>query len=360
MKLFVLATAYPDPSGSVASMFIHTRNKYYLQQGHSVTVLNFQAEQGYEMEGIRVLSPAEYAQSDESYDLLLSHAPNLRNHYRFLKKYDSRFPKIIFFFHGHEVLKISDVYPKPFSYVKTRNTFLQDRYDEWKVRRWNAYFQKNKEKIHLIFVSNWLYGKFRHYVSLPESVAASISSVIHNSVAAVFEQQSQDQSVEKEYDFISIRSNMDDAKYGVDIVNDLALRFPQYQFCLIGKGEYFSHFPQAENLTWINRTLAHPEMLTYLNRSRCALMPTREDTQGVMSCEMLTYGLPLITSNIDVCQEIFGEFPNAYLVPNDTTKIDLPEIMERIKNAGLIDKPTRYFAKNTIEKELELFEQMIQ
>ena len=43
-------------------------------------------------------------------------------------------------------------------------------------------------------------------------------------------------------------------------------------------------------------------------------MPTRADAQGVMACEMATFGIPLITSNIDVCKEVFKELPLEFSV----------------------------------------------
>lgn len=33
---------------------------------------------------------------------------------------------------------------------------------------------------------------------------------------------------------------------------------------------------------------------------------TRRDTQEVWSCELVIYGIPLITSDLPVCREIFG------------------------------------------------------
>lgn len=355
MKLLVLATAYPDQHGSVASMFIHTRNQYYVQHGWDVTTLNFATEESYTLDGISVISPAEYERSRETYDIVLAHAPNLRNHYRFLKKYGQRFSHIVFFFHGHEVLKLSEIYPEPFPYVHRRNRIVQDAYDALKVCLWKHYFEKNASKIHLVFVSQWLYAQFQKYVRLDPALSDRISSVIHNAVAAVFETQSHPATGEEIYDFITIRGNLDDAKYGVDIVNDLAHRYPQYQFCLIGKGEFFSHNPRPDNLFYVDHALPHREMLQFLDRARYALMPTREDTQGVMSCEMLTYGMPLITSNIDVCKEIFGSFQRVELVENDAARIDLPSILIRFEQLPEEEKTERYFAENTMAKELDLF-----
>lgn len=48
-------------------------------------------------------------------------------------------------------------------------------------------------------------------------------------------------------------------------------------------------------------------------------MLTRRDTQGVMSCELVTYGIPLIMSDLPVCREIFGKIPSVAFI-NDERK----------------------------------------
>ena len=40
-KILVLVQNYPDNDGGVALMYVHVRNKYYIQHDIDVTVLNF-------------------------------------------------------------------------------------------------------------------------------------------------------------------------------------------------------------------------------------------------------------------------------------------------------------------------------
>ena len=101
----------------------------------------------------------------------------------------------------------------------------------------------------------------------------------------------------KEYDFITIRSNLDDSKYAIDVVNNLANRHPQYKFLLVGKGHFFEHYAKADNIIRIERFITPDEMVALLNKSRYGLMPTKNDTQGIMACEMATFGIPLVTSD---------------------------------------------------------------
>ena len=86
---------------------------------------------------------------------------------------------------------------------------------------------------------------------------------------------------------------------------------------MIGKGKFFEYNEKAQNLQWIDKVLNHEEIIDILNNSKCALMPTRTDAQGLMMCEMASFGIPLITSDIPVCHEIFDEFSNVALLNNE-------------------------------------------
>lgn len=119
---------------------------------------------------------------------------------------------------------------------------------------------------------------------------------------------------------------------------------------MVGRGEYFNHYKKSENIEWINSTLSHKDMINYLQISKFALMPTREDTQGLMTCEMAAFGMPVITSDIKVCREIFNGFSNAYLIDND--KI---HNLNDFKNCDFSTiKDTRYYKEKTMKKELDL------
>lgn len=83
-------------------------------------------------------------------------------------------------------------------------------------------------------------------------------------------------------------------------------------------------------------------------------MLTRRDTQGVMSCELVTYGIPLITSDLPVCHEIFGDLINVSYISNDIDKVDLREIYEKAMTTMENKKILSYNYKNTVEKEEKL------
>lgn len=327
IETLVLVADYPNNEGGVALMYVHVRNKYYIQHEINVTVLNFNTSNDYEIDGIKVISLKSYENANKAYDVLVSHAANLRNHYFFLKKYQKRFAHLIFFFHGHEVVKINEVYPKPYNYVAQNSLIsraVQHIYDNLKLTVWHQYFPKIAHKSDFVFVSNCFYNEVKKYLRLSDVDFANHVYIINNCVGKAFEENKYSYSVEKEYDFITIRSRIDESTYCVDLLCQLAERHPQYSFLLIGRGEFFYHYKKPKNLVWINAALNHGELLRYINCSRYALMLTRRDTQGVMSCELATYGIPLITSDLPVCREIFGEGNCVTYVKNDSiNSVDL-------------------------------------
>ena len=81
MKVLILATNYPNLNGQIASFYIHTRAMFYAKSKIDVEVLNFSAMNDYIIDGIKVITLNTYKKhKNESYDLVISHAPNLRNH----------------------------------------------------------------------------------------------------------------------------------------------------------------------------------------------------------------------------------------------------------------------------------------
>ena len=86
IKVLVTVTAYPDPSGVVPLMYVHTRNIFYKTQGINVAVLNFSTKENYIIDDIPVIALKTYMTEKRNYNILICHAANLRNHYVFLHK----------------------------------------------------------------------------------------------------------------------------------------------------------------------------------------------------------------------------------------------------------------------------------
>ena len=324
-KILVAVANYPSENGKLSLAYVHTRNLYYLSKGIDVTVLNFKANKCYKIDDINVITLQEYCKSKKIYDLLVCHAANIRNHFMFLKKYGHRFPQFVFFFHGHEVLMCNHVYPKTYSFAKKHyfKIFFGDLYDSFKLQIWHKYYPSVVDKSWFIFVSRWMQEEFVKWTRIPLSTLKGRYSITYNCIGKSFEDAIFDFNSKKKYDFITIRHNLDNSKYGIDIVNNLAKGNLKFKFLVIGKGEFFHHYKKSDNIEWINTTLDHTSIVKYLQLSRCALMPTRTDAQGLMMCEMASIGIPLITSDIPVCHESLGNFNNVAMINNENYNLNL-------------------------------------
>jgi glycosyltransferase involved in cell wall biosynthesis len=329
-----------------------------------VTVVNFAATNNYVIDDINVITLTTFMKIKDStnFDILISHAPNIRNHYRFVKKHRKHFQKMVFIFHGHEVLRLSKLYPKPFFWKKKHSLIrksLQDTYDSIKLRLWRNFFPKIKNKTHFVFVSEWMHREFLENTRIPSKFIEDRYSIIYNSVGIEFENHAYSPAENIEYDFITIRMTLDGEKYSIDIVNELAKNNPDLKFLVIGRGEIFNHIEKANNLTWINNNLNHEEMLYYLNRAKCALMPTRTDAQGLLMCEMATFGVPVITSDIPVCHEVFSGFTNVEFINNNKVNTNLSPLLNKLTIGVPYKRNEKFISKNTSGMEFKLFEKLI-
>lgn len=361
MKVLILAADYPDLNGKIALFYIHTRSMYYVENGIDVEVLNFRAKNDYVVDGVKVITLNSYKNNKNNYDLLVLHAPNLRNHYIFLKKYGKKFKKHLFFFHGHEVLIINKDYSKPYKYMEKKFKFLRNIYDSFKLKVWHKYFNKYNDKSYYIFVSNWMKEMFLKNTKINEEMIKNHSYITYNSVGEIFEKELYDFEKEKEYDYITIRGNIDGSKYAIDIVNQLAYNNPESKFLLIGKGKFFDIYEKAPNIEWMQKHCDHKEIIENLNKAKCALMPTRTDAQGLMACEIATFGIPIITSNISVCHEIFDSFRNVEFIDNVTIDNEdlnykYNNILKKIDN----EKNTKYFLNENCNNEIKIIKRLIE
>lgn len=356
--ILVLVEDYPNLCGGHSMEFVHTRLKEYDKSNICVEVLNFSAKSDYLLDGIQVITYSTYIRQNREYDALISHAPNLRHHLRFLLKYGDRFRQIIFFFHGHEVLNVNKVYPRPYAFREKRllEYILQEIYDKIKLRIWNVYFLCVLEKSTFVFVSKWMKKEFIKWTGIKEKTIAGRNRIIYNCVGKEFEEKFYKCEGIKKYDFVTIRGNLDGAKYAIDYVNKVAMNTPNGKFLVIGKGDYFKYNNKSSNITWVNKLLSHNEIITVLNNCRYAFMPTRLDAQGVMMCEMAALGMPLITSNIDVCHEVLDDYPNAYFVDLDNDQQSLTEYLDR---TNVMTKYKKFYGKNTVDKEIKMIKELI-
>lgn len=362
MQIPVLVQGYPSAELRYNMNFVHSRNLYYRQQGFQPLVLNFGAQQSYQWEDIPVLTEQEFLKQfgHQSFPVVVSHAPNLRNHLRFLWRHPYLFKQKIFIMHGHEVLFKQAYYPPAYDYLKQKGFLykLADRfYDHLKVRILRNYLESEAKQhsLHLVFVSNYLYQQFVKCLRPKHSLLEPTTQIIPNGVAEAFIKNRYQPAQIMWGDFVSLRP-LDSSTYAIDLIAELAIQHPQLTFAVYGLGDYFLHHPPPDNLTWHAKTLSHAQMLEVLPHYRCALMPTRHDSQGVMNCELATYGMPLLTSDIQVAHEVLGMFEHVYFHPNEQPEAwKLGQILDQIARFNYpLETAATYLPAQTLEQELAL------
>lgn len=357
MGVLVLVQSYPSENNKYAMNYVHTRNLEYVKNGVNVDVLSFSANKSYEYEGITVYTKEEYVQKkqNQSIDLAISHAPNLRNHIRFLRQHDNKIKNILMFIHGHEVMKMSKYYPRSYSFVKssTMKQKVRDLYDVYKLQTLKKFITNKfaENKLEFIFVSNWMKDVFLENIPIDPAVLDKNSYVIPNSMNTVFLEKKYDLKDAKA-DFVTIRP-LDNSKYAIDLVVELARKHPDLSFHIYGKGDYFKYNDKPKNLEVFQEFFSPNALADLFNHYRCALLPTRLDAQGVMMCEAATYGIPLVTSDLPICLEMLDSFENVFFFNNNELNIDLNEVLNKIKLQQEINKE-KFSSLNTVQKEIEV------
>lgn len=351
-KLLILVKKYPTEHEPYALAYVHSRCIEYKKRGVSFDVLSFDNSIAYNYQGISVITRAEAALNIANYTHIISHAPNLRQHLPFLLKYCVGKNKT-FFLHGHEVLIKSHHYPKAYNFT-SKNTLhrlahnlTHSIYDSVKVRLLRHLIAKTRNS-KFILVSQHL--KNLAQKDLKTKFPNNKTHIINNCVNEEFIINSYTSLTPKTADIVTIRQ-LDNSTYCMDIVRKLALDNPKLTFTVYGKGVFFDYYLPPPNVTVIQSFFKHDQLPEILSAHRVALMPTKHDTQGVMSCEMATFGIPLITSNISVCQEIFSGMPNVALIDNDST-VDLETLIHSLTKDLSLPNKIKFSPAHTTEKEL--------
>lgn len=356
MKILCLVEDYPSCTNQYPMAFVHARNLVYVENSIDVEVLSFSSKKAYIYEEIKVITEQEAEKHMEKYDIIISHAVNLKNHVRFLLKNIFDVKKIMFFFHGHEIMAINKEYPKPFEFMKPNfyNYIFRSVYDKFKLKalKYIFFYLSRYKTVKFIFVSNWMQNIFEKNIGLKNID----KYVINNNINYHFANKKYNVKEKKDADFITIRP-LDQSKYCIDLVVKLAQKYPQFKFDVYGSGMYFNHNYKPENIKLESKYFSSKELTLLLSKYKCALMPTRLDAQGVMVCEMASFGIPIITSDIEICREMLYEFPNiGFLNNNCVEQFDLELFFNSIIFDNKYVENNKFSLENTVNREIQLIQ----
>jgi len=319
-SLLILTQAYPSKSNPYQMGFVHARVKQYLAMGQPVKVLSFAAKQDYQFEGVEVVTLQSAGQSGLfKAATVVSHAPNLRNHFRVIFKQRKNIAKLVFVFHGHEVMHLPREYPQPYHWNKKekRQRALLWVLDPIKLTAAKVFLRYISKRVPtgFIFVSDWMKETFERNIFASGAIR---NTVINNPVSTAFSKGGYKRSPQNPpLRAICIRP-LDSSKYSIDLVLKLAQANPDIKVEVFGKGQLPSQMPYGLNVTFTGHFVAQSEIPQVLNGYDLAILPTRLDAQGVSACEFASYGIPLITSDIPIMREMLGGFANVCFLANDS------------------------------------------
>jgi glycosyltransferase involved in cell wall biosynthesis len=361
MKLLILAQSYPSKQNIYAQAYVHSRLLYYQKCAVHVEVISFACRAAYTFEGIRVHPASSFKAllAESSFDAIICHAPNIRNHMRLLLPVINTLPKIFFVFHGHEILRKSKYYPEEYQF--NRNIFYNLKrkfdsfYDYIKCLILKHFIKEyGGKKLYLIFVSQYLKKLFQANVHLTEKEFGSFSTVIHNPLNPVFTKGQYNWSSQKKYDFITIRP-FDKSVYAMDIILKIAEQNPKYSFHVYGQGKFFEYYKRPRNLKLINGYLSPAQIAKKLNSYKAALMPSHHDSQGVMVCEMAAFGIPVVVSDIPATREMLKSVKNKFFINNQQPVFFAEQLFKQLDNVPADQAlKERLSNQNTCGRELEL------
>ncbi len=350
-NILVLSENYPDNNGNIDMQYVHTRNLYYQKENIKVDVLSFRANENYTIDGISVLSSRNFnGKSIDKYDVILSHAPNLRNHLKTLIKVRDK-SKIILFFHGHEVMNISKHYPKPFVFShkgKSHTSLISKVYDFFKLKFWKYSPKTIFKNSTFIFVSEWMLQTFKEDTGIKNMNNKCF--IIPNAIGEYFIENSINKNAIKNKDVVTIRPFYDHSKYGIDLVSHHAKNNPHLKFHVYGKGEYFDYYDKPNNLILHNKYLNHKEIGNILDSTKLVYLPTRLDAQGVLACEIATYGAKMLTSDIPIMREMLHDFENVEFITNEFENYNFIDYF----NDNNQKSNNKFNYKSTIKEEIDL------
>lgn len=355
MNILVLQEVYPSDENPYSQAWSHTRNKAYRKEGCCVKVFCASETRFREYEGVSVYPMNVLNDHLDWSDIILAHQPNIKLHYKMLRRNKNK--KIVYYIHGHEVMFVNEDYSKPFYFSpdsSLRFRLFRFLYDRIKVFLLKCFFvRQGVDKAAFVFVSRWMKDTFERRVGLNLDLRRFRYAVIPNAMNDCFLEAAYKPSANLYADFITIRQ-WDWSKHGVDLVIEAAKKNTDKTFHIYGKGIFPEFVEIPNNVKMINKFIAVEDIPNLLNHYRCALMPTRVDSQGVMAAEMASYGIPLISSDIDVAREFLSGFLNVRLVENSKwyAVLDIPE-------ANLNKLGERYSSKNLCKEELEFYDYFI-
>ena len=324
-NVLVLSNNYPSPQSLYRNMFVHKRVMAYKEDKLVCDVMrmNIFCKNGYEeFEGINVIE----GQADRlanildmgNIDTVCVHFLD-KNMWNVLKCYRERV-RIIVWLHGAE---IQPWWRRKHNYSTEEELNRAKEETEERQAFWKSVFgEVDKFNIHFVFVSQYFADiVFEDYKI---TLAKNKYSIIHNCIDTnMFKYEKKEPDQRKM--LLSIRPYAS-RKYGNDLtvktIQNLAKEhfFKDLNFLIIGDGKLFEEtlapIRRYKNVEVRKTFLRQSEIAELYQKYGIALIPTREDTQGVSRDEAMASGLVPITNAVTAIPE-FVDSSCGILAPDE-------------------------------------------
>lgn len=310
-KILIISTGYPEDKNIYNNMFIHNRVKNYKKNNINVEIFwfdsGFSKLEEYEYEKVKVkkgnVKALQEVLKENNYQKIIIHFALKLMTRTILSTLDKKTP-ILIWVHGYEG---SGWYRRLFSFnlkdIKGFLKYIKKNASQILFMRELILKYSKVFDITFVFVSNWMkrileidtlcINKVKKYYIIP--------NVVENKT---FKYNKKDEDLR--FNIINIRP-YNSKKYACDITAKVIQKlseknyFEKLNITLYGDGKLFKKINDPlrkyKNVSINQKFLLPKEMNKEFEKNGIILMPTRQDSQGVTTCEGMMAGLVPITSN---------------------------------------------------------------
>lgn len=359
MNIAIMSELYPSKDNIYSASYVHVRVLEYIKCGHTCIVYKLNKNQNirYVFENVIVYQGNEkylkIHMEKNNFEVIVMHAPNPDEKYYVMKYFNSS--KVICWMHGLDSVSGAFTYPYSGNFIFHPIRFLfRLKEDYRKIISWRKFIKEKNPRI--VVVSNWLKKEASSFIGVKLKNTIRIPNHIDEDI---FKFKKREGVIKK---IVCIRPHAS-GKYAIDIAIK-AFEDSKYQLDIIGVGKLLHRHRELatklnSNINFIEKLFPKEELKKEFDKYDLAIMPTRHDTHGVIVCEMLMSGLPVITSEIGMGNSEYKTRGSVFL---DNKEFITQNIIDEINSNGKlsemslnahVDMMKLASKKNVIKNELE-------
>lgn len=365
MKIVIFDDDYPDAVNLPGDMFAHTRAREYAKTSSVLVLRRAQGSRGLSYEGIDI---CDYNNSVDALNIIYQFNPDVvAVHFAtepFISEVAPYLNRPLFVWvHGYEALawhrRTFNMLPGDWlpHRLYRRNLSSKRRLESFSklIDRSNL-----GEKIHFIFVSQWMKSVCEADVNRTVSNYSIISNPIDTD-------RFNHSPIEGRLNNLLVIRSCSTMKYSPDIVAGvvrLLAKSRMFRCRIFGDGalfnKYYAPLATFPNVEVHRGFLSQDQIIEQHKWGGIFICPTRQDAQGVSMCEAMASGLIVATNPVTaipefVTQEIAILERSASRLSREIIKLSLnPQKASRMSEAAAMHISSSLAVKNICDRELDL------